>query len=157
MNGRNSKHWDPVFSKPRVFHDYAVYKDWPDLKTNPENHVDWIDVAQNEDEQDVDVDATSDIEPQPEIRENSTCEQKLVTMLLESLGASNASCETKGLSKFLSRQDNEAIVAEDDQAWAWVDDREISAGRSRDYSRGFNASGLQKTLENTVRVPLCLP
>lgn len=66
----------------------------------------------------------------------------------------NASWETKVLAKFLSRQDNEASVAEDDKAWAWIDDREICTGRSRGYKGSFDSKGLRDVLEQLVRCVL---
>ncbi|XP_014561612.1 hypothetical protein COCVIDRAFT_33601 [Bipolaris victoriae FI3] len=68
-------------------------------------------------------------------------------MLLESFEVPNASWESKVLAKFLSRPDNEVLVAQDDNAWAWIDDRGTCTGRSRDYEGCFNSKGLYETLE----------
>lgn len=38
-------------------------------------------------------------------------------------------------------------MAEDNKAWAWIDDRGICAGRSRDYEGSLDSKGLRKTLE----------
>ena len=144
-HGRTGRRWSRIFSKIRDCNDRAVSED----------HVSWIDVAEDVNEPEGDIDATSDVVRQPEDREHRASEREAVNILLGDLEVSNSLWETKALVEFLSR-DDETLVAEDDRAWAWVDDRELSAGRSRDYSRSFDARGLQEILENPVRIPLSL-
>jgi transposase len=75
-------------------------------------------------------------------------DEDLIPMLLGSF-EEHTSWETKILTKFLSMEDDEA-VAQDTEAWAWVDDRGIPYGRTRDYRCSFNAENLCEVLKQLV-------
>jgi hypothetical protein len=121
------------------------------MTTSENPGPDCIDMNEHESDPDSDTDPINNAAPEPVDGQEHTPERELVPMLLGSFEASNASWETKVLVNFLSQQDDEAVVAEDDKAWAWIDDREISAGRSRDYQQSFNAKDLREILERPVR------
>jgi hypothetical protein len=139
VRNRYGKYWNPAFSRPRNCADHVVFHDRPEAIAATIVHENQDDLASRSDAESEQGDNLGDLP-----------DQDFIPMLLGAFSASDAFWETNVLTKFLSQKDDEATIARNSEAWAWVDDREISAGRSRDYERSFSATDLRKTLEQEV-------
>jgi hypothetical protein len=75
---------------------------------------------------------------------------ELVLKILEGSEGEYAVWEEKVLNKFFMRNRDRETETPEIDAWAWVCDLKIGAGRSRDYERSFNADGLYEVLKESV-------
>ncbi|CAN9416424.1 unnamed protein product [Alternaria alternata] len=74
---------------------------------------------------------------------------ELVLKILEGSEGEYAVWEEKVLNKFFMRNRDRETETPEIDAWAWVCDLKIGAGRSRDYERSFNADGLYEVLKES--------
>ncbi|CAN9390927.1 unnamed protein product [Alternaria alternata] len=72
---------------------------------------------------------------------------ELVLRILEGSEGEYAAWEEKVLNKFFMENRNVKTGTPESDAWAWVCDLKIGAGRSRDYGRSFNPDGLREVLK----------
>jgi hypothetical protein len=75
---------------------------------------------------------------------------ELILRLLGGSDAQHAAWEAKVLNKFFAQNGDRGMVTQESDAWAWVCDRKIAAGRSRDYGRSFDPDGLRGILDMEV-------
>ncbi|CAN9438234.1 unnamed protein product [Alternaria alternata] len=75
---------------------------------------------------------------------------ELVLKILEGSEGEYAVWEEKVLNKFFMRNRDRETETPEIDAWAWVCDLKIGAGRSRDYERSFNADGLYEVLKESI-------
>ncbi|KAL1793160.1 hypothetical protein ACET3X_008142 [Alternaria dauci] len=71
---------------------------------------------------------------------------ELVLRILEGFGGEYVAWESKVLNKFFKQNSDGKTGTLESDAWAWVCDLKIGAGRSRDYGRSFNPDGLREIL-----------
>lgn len=75
---------------------------------------------------------------------------ELVLRILEGSEGEYAAWEEKVLNKFFMQDRNVKTETPERDAWAWVCDLKIGAGRSRDYGRSFDADSLCEVLKQSV-------
>ena len=81
---------------------------------------------------------------------NSLISEELTHLFLEDWEGSTPSWEAKVVRRFFSREDDESSTEQDSKAWAWLDDREYSTGRSGEYGTRLSAIELHATLNQPV-------
>lgn len=155
-----SKQWNPLFSKPRGCADYPMYQ-WHRelfnsqcLAETDDPHTD--EAANGENKVEDEAASDDDVVPASEYEQDHGLEtlfdENMMAIFLGDFEGMIPSWEAKIVRKFFSRGSNKVMTMADEIAWAWVDDREYSTGRSRGYRRSLSAKELFEVLKEKVNL-----